>query len=745
MDPSDATFATGVPPEAAGAPAAGPPVDPAGRYTDRYLLARGGMGEVRAVTDARLRRGAVMKIVLPHLARTSAAARLRREAELTGQLQHPGVVPIYDSGTLADGRPFYVMREVQGQTFREAIRALAADFSHRGFRRLVGALQRVCETIAYAHSQGIIHRDLKPDNLMLEAYGSVLVLDWGIARRVDEPDALGAGTPGYMAPEQSAGPPEAVGPPCDAYALGVVLSDLLAAHPEPPPTLRDLIAATARSPLERPAAEAMALELSAWLDGARRREEALRAVSEADRLQPSVAARRQRAGTLDAAARAALQALPPHAPVSEKGPHWAHQDTAAALRQEALLAEHRWEQMLNHALRLYPDLPEAHARLASHYHRLHQAELDPAAALRLEALLRRHGAASHADYLRGEGTLALASDPPGAEVVARRFVLTQRRLVPGAPVSLGRTPLTAQLPHGSWLIELHAAARPRVCYPVLVPRGGVWSTTPPGGSPAPVVLPEALAPSERYVPAGWCIVGGDRAAVDPIAATRVWVPGVVFQRDPVTVAAYCRFLDTLPAEEAAQRQPRRQRAPSDPGTPRLVRGPAGWAPAAGLDPALPVTDVCWRDAAAYAAWWAAETGQPWRLPHSIEWEKAARGVDGRRYPWGDFCDPTWANLVHSSPARPALARTGDWPLDEGLYGVRGLVGNARDLCLDAYRREPPPPHLHPDEGVGGEGMRMVRGGNYAVAPAMARCAGRLVVGPGNRYPNISFRLLRPLS
>lgn len=753
-EPTAATFDPDAAGDAAGV-AASPPVDPAGRYTDRYRIARGGMGEVRAVTDTRLRRGAVMKIVLPHLAQTSAARRLQREAELTGQLQHPGVVPIYDSGVLADGRPFYVMREVRGQTLREAQQDSAGP---RGFRRLIGALQRVCETVAYAHSQHIVHRDLKPDNVMLEAFGSVLVLDWGIARRLDTtdelapiPEAAGAqaqtragavlGTPGYMAPEQAAG--AVVGPPCDVFALAVVLSELLAPHPEPPDSLLALAtSASDADPARRPTASAMARELEAWMDGARRREEALRAVEEADRLQPGAERMRQEASARAGAATERLRALPVHAPMSEKAPLWAEQDAAEALRQQAILGEHRWEQQLHHALRLEPQLAEAHQRLAAHYRQRHAEASDPADALRLEALLRTHDRGQHATYLRGDAEIALETDPPGAEVVAYRFVPTERRLQPQRHSLLGRTPLRATLPHGSWLLELRHPDRAPVRYPVLLPRGGRWSRTPPGAAqPAPIYLPRAgeIGAGGCYIPAGWCSIGGDPKASDPTPLTRVWVDGLVMQAEPVTVGAYLRFLDALPVDVAEQRQPRQPRGAG----PLLVRSGGRWECPDGRSPRLPITHVCWEDAAAYAGWWAEQTGQPWRLPHSVEWEKAARGVDQRRFPWGDFCDATWANLVGATPERPSLTETAAWPLDESLYGVRGLVGNTRDLCHDRYRRTPPGGRLVLDD-AGDSPLRLIRGGHYAVAPAFARSAARLVVQPGARYPTLGFRLARSL-
>jgi serine/threonine-protein kinase len=155
------------------------------RYVDLGLLGTGGMGEVRRVHDRRLGRTAALKSLRRELATHGPArARFVAEAEITAQLTHPGVIPVYDIGTLGDGRPFYTMKEVTGRTLAAAVAALHT-MSAPGepeLRRVVSLFVRVAETIAYAHDRGITHRDLKPDNVMIGAFGEVLVLDWGLAR-----------------------------------------------------------------------------------------------------------------------------------------------------------------------------------------------------------------------------------------------------------------------------------------------------------------------------------------------------------------------------------------------------------------------------------------------------------------------------------------------------------------------------------------------------------------------------------
>jgi formylglycine-generating enzyme required for sulfatase activity len=237
---------------------------------------------------------------------------------------------------------------------------------------------------------------------------------------------------------------------------------------------------------------------------------------------------------------------------------------------------------------------------------------------------------------------------------------------------------------------------------------------------------------------------GDAGSRELLAgAEGVWVPGFVIQRAPVTVGDYLRFLDALPHPTAESHQPLRQRSQGSEGEPLLRWTGRHWEAPTELPLSLPITSVRWCDAAAYAAWLAEVEGRPWRLPHSSEWEKAARGVDRRRYPWGDFCDPTWTNVSNATDQRPALTDTERWPEDVSLYGVLGMTGNVREMCGDLSRREGPLPHVVP-EFSDEPGQRFVRGGAYTVSHTQAASAGRVVIAETSRYPSIGFRLARSL-
>ena len=215
------------------------------KYEAIEAIGRGGMGTVYRVRDTVLGRDVAMKVLDVPEAGEGVARRLRREARILARLEHPGVVPIHDSGELVDGRAYYVMKLVDGRRLDAFARA-TPDLAAR-----LGVFERICDTIAFAHANGVLHRDLKPENVMVGGYGEVLVLDWGVAKApVDDPEPAPArdgatptgavtahgtvlGTPGYMPPEQARG--EAVDRRADVYALGAILRFLLG--PEQPAPL----------------------------------------------------------------------------------------------------------------------------------------------------------------------------------------------------------------------------------------------------------------------------------------------------------------------------------------------------------------------------------------------------------------------------------------------------------------------------------------------------------------------------
>ncbi|MFI5455336.1 MAG: WD40 repeat domain-containing serine/threonine-protein kinase [Isosphaerales bacterium] len=242
---------------------------PYGRYRLDRVLGCGGIGRVWLAYDRQLKRQVALKEILPHRSQdTSLQERFLLEAEITGRLQHPGIVPIHDLAFRSDtGKAFYVMPCIRGQTFSDAIQAYHEQRGSGANRRLelarlLDALIAVCDTVGYAHSRGVIHRDLNGSNVILGEFGEVIVLDWGVAKdtrgipRSDQDGAaLGAGqavgrdgpdpraasqrttqgrllgTPTHMSPEQALGRHDLVGPRSDVFSLGAILHEVLTGRP----------------------------------------------------------------------------------------------------------------------------------------------------------------------------------------------------------------------------------------------------------------------------------------------------------------------------------------------------------------------------------------------------------------------------------------------------------------------------------------------------------------------------------
>jgi tetratricopeptide (TPR) repeat protein/tRNA A-37 threonylcarbamoyl transferase component Bud32 len=219
--------------------------------------ARGGLGQVYVARDAELNREVALKeIQLQYADESESRNRFLLEAEITGGLEHPGVVPVYGFGQYSDGRPYYAMRFIRGESMRTAIEEFHAQHSGReafssvAFRNLINRFIAVCNAMEYAHSRGVLHRDIKPANIMLGPYGETLVVDWGLARargreehfRGSQENTLrprsssgtahtqagsAIGTPAFMSPEQAAGRLDDLGPSADIYSLGATLYSLL--------------------------------------------------------------------------------------------------------------------------------------------------------------------------------------------------------------------------------------------------------------------------------------------------------------------------------------------------------------------------------------------------------------------------------------------------------------------------------------------------------------------------------------
>jgi serine/threonine-protein kinase len=756
------------------------------KFSIESSIGRGGMGEVFLVGDKDLRRQVAMKVLRPDTGRSREARLLFvAEAQATSQLEHPGVPPVHDIGLTADGRPYFTMKLVRGRTLREVLhdlvlkrREVQREYT---LHRLVTILERIAEALQFAHERGVIHRDLKPDNIMLGDYGEVHLMDWGLARiEADSAEyehvetartesgletQYGAikGTLPYMSPEQAVGHP--VDGRTDLYALGCVLYEILTLHPafDPqdeelflkvqegsfpdvatrnprrpvPATLVDVCRkAMARGREERyPSAAEMREALRAWLDGRaereRRHEEAEALAAQGKEAAAKYERLKTEVGEAEAAAEAEAANYKPFQPVSEKRSMIEASKRVETLQTEVALAFAETAHLFNAALTQELDNATARTALTDLWqHQLADAERrgDPADTAHALAMAERYADGP----IPSDGSIVLTSDPAGADVTLYRYEEVDGVLTPKDEQHLGETPLRpVPLPMGSYLCVLKKKGFRDTRYPVHITRERAW------GGEVRLRTDEEIGEEFVYVPGGPFTYGeGKDSETKELSDFAI-------AKYPVTFREYGEYLDTLDAKQAEEH------CPGTPGDgPYMERGPNGkyralpnniegparerclrdYGPDCERD--LPVAGVSWYDAVAYCEWKTKVTGKKCRLPTEDEREKAARGVDGRTFPWGDLADPTLGKCRDSRDEPPQPEPVGTFPTAVSVYGMEDAAGNQwdwTDSWFDARRSS-----------------RVLRGGSWGYTIAALRCSSRLTDAPRYRRSFLGFRCVRSL-
>jgi serine/threonine-protein kinase len=744
--------------------------DPGSRYELKSRLGQGGMGEVYLAKDRMLNRDVALKRVRPSVAGQVTRELFLREAQIAAQLEHPNILSIHDI-VVGPGEPFFTMKYVRGSTLQHVLDRLAQNdpvvAERHGPMRLGIMFLQVVQAIAHAHARGVVHCDLKPANLLVGEYGEVLVTDWGLAR-VSGPSSVqlhftpkltGGGTALYMSPEQAAS--GEVDTRADVYGLGAVMYALLtleAPHPHgaldqtlqkvqagavvPPrqrAPRRDIseeleqvcLKALAVKPEDRfQSAAELAEATEAFLTGARRRQQARVRHDEGAAALKQWEQLNEKAAALEGQRADLARRVRSYEPEDVKAPLWRLEEELDRVQGAA-----------EHALALALDgfsqaagTDPSYAEPADGLAKLHlelfleaEAQGDRRGQELHGRALERHHRGQFADVLEGRGTLAFDVKEPGVTIEAVRLVERGKKIVPGHPLKVDRVPASPlSLSRGSYLFVLKAPGRAAVRLHVFVDRGSALTI--------PVRFFDDAQVGEGFVhvPAGPFVYGGDRVALNAAPRQVVSLPDVFIARFPVTCEQYLTFLNDLPLAEAARHVPRTK---PDGGYLWERQGGRFVLPEVDADgnPGVlkaPVMGVSFDDATRYAAWKSERERARYRLPTEHEWEKAARGADGRFFPWGNGFDASFCKMALSRAGRPLPEPVGAFPVDTSIYGMQDCAGAIREWC-DAWYDE-------------AHQTRVLRGGAWYFNAHYCRLAFRHGYLPHIVFTNFGIRLAKDL-
>ena len=735
------------------------------RYTWLDSLGEGGQGSVELVVDKDLGRCVALKTLHSHKTDKEDLIDLYQESRITGQLEHPHIMPIYDVGQLPDGRLYYTMPRLPGESLHHVLslrrRGNAETLARWPLMALLQVVEKVCQGVGYAHAHGVIHRDLKPANILLGEHGEVLVVDWGIARILHSVDGARGrlwsregeervervrGSPPYMAPEQVKHP-DHVSPAADVFCLGVILYEVLCREsPFPGSTLDEVVEMLCherpvppreRAPALRIPAEVeeiclrslekfpghryadagdLATALGDFLSGGKRHDAAARRLREAESLRSRyrVLVRRKEDGWVELDAGRQAIGEQPGEEEARRLQRLKERVDSLERAADGVFSEAVWS--LHRALSDDPENRDIQSVLGELYgDRYAEAEwlqADREQAF-FRAMLRQFDDGRWSRWLRSGAELLLETMPEDSPMALYRLQEREGRLVPGE--------LIAPDNHNSWQISpgRYALAPLPVTTGTETPSTQTWfyPVQLNRGEKRHLILDvrneESSGERFCFVPGGPAQIGGDRRAAGTSYQDRPYIASFAIARNPVTVGAYARFLDWLAAHDAVEAR---------------IRTPMAQPSRGQADERRPITGISHDDALAYCDWLSEATGVVLRLPTAAEWEKSARGADGRAFPWGDRMSlGACASLELGRPQGPP-PQVGSYPLDCSPVGVEDTAGGVWEWTSTALADQ----------------RKIVMGGSIVSEPDGCRSAGRRALQANTKLHFLGFRVLLEL-
>ncbi|MEC8050139.1 MAG: bifunctional serine/threonine-protein kinase/formylglycine-generating enzyme family protein [Myxococcota bacterium] len=515
-------------------------------------------------------------------------------------------------------------------------------------------------------------------------------------------------------------------------------------------------------------AHALGHAVQQWLDGSKKRHRAHVWVAEARETASKAWRCREDADALILEIAQAEADLAKDVLLTEKYPIWELESELTALREEHVELTAKRQRLLQRALIECPDSVEALEELLSDCVDRHRdATQNRKSALARSIASEARGYLEQLPdtstskgtgnaYFAGLATISLELTE-GVNILLDRFEESKKRMVAQPTSSIHAERYEKRMPVGSYQLRLESPQHDPVVYPFQLNFGVDWDSREPGAIDVnkPLTLPPQgeVGGGNRYIPEGWFHAGGDPDAPNSLDEKRIWADGFVISETPITHGQYLNFINALVAdhgkEEADLWIPREQSSSED------AKGEAlyNWNNGGYTHPkgeaylAHPVTNITWYCGVAYSQWLSQSTGKSWRLPLELEWEKAARGPDRRRFPWGDQFDAAFCVMMDSHVGDPEIKSVYENVFDTSVYGVKSMAGNTREWCLDLFQADAYPveggkPRFPGLEELRSTGFRSSRGGSYGNAQSRTRSADRDWWFPLRAYVGRGFRVAR---